>query len=347
MGGDSTNNAQDKSLKILFISPDNAIWSEIREGLTTYGHSVVWCKTVEDSFFVCLKQSFDHVICLDILEDATALEALKIIRKIEANERTPFLGLLHQYNPALSTELIVAGADDLIAMPFNVPAINGILCARQKRIEAFIAFGGNKEQRRIAKELHDGLQQRLIEAKFTLLGLLKAYEPRQEVKSGINHVIDTLSLAVEDSRSLAFNQLPPILEKLGLQMALKQLAESIRGENLPMVTFKGEKLEELNPQISLMLYRTAQEGISNALKYAQASQIEICVRLPEEDWVGVCIKDNGVGFELNRILTGNGLINMQNRINSLGGSLHIKSQPGAGTELFALVPMHAHAEVKK
>jgi signal transduction histidine kinase len=80
-----------------------------------------------------------------------------------------------------------------------------------------------------------------------------------------------------------------------------------------------------------------QEAIHNAIKYAQASEINIRIEPIEDDQIQISIDDNGVGFEINAVEKGNGLRNMQKRIESIGGIFSIHSQTGCGTQIKVLL----------
>jgi signal transduction histidine kinase len=92
----------------------------------------------------------------------------------------------------------------------------------------------------------------------------------------------------------------------------------------------------LSSVVGMNVYRTMQEAVNNALKYARASQINIEVKKAENGFV-MNIQDNGCGFDLDQVIKGNGLHNMQNRIDGIGGVFSLRSAAYRGTEISLLI----------
>jgi two-component system sensor histidine kinase UhpB len=104
----------------------------------------------------------------------------------------------------------------------------------------------------------------------------------------------------------------------------------------------------LSPDMELVLYRVAQEALTNTVKHAHASYASVRLERSESD-VSLAVSDNGVGFDRGRIVRsdgiglGLGLFGMEERATLLGGSLRIWSAPGNGTEVFAFLPLPKRA----
>jgi signal transduction histidine kinase len=97
---------------------------------------------------------------------------------------------------------------------------------------------------------------------------------------------------------------------------------------------------KLSSVSGMNIYRTIQEAVNNAIKYAEATAISIDVKL-NEDRIAIDITDNGIGFDLDKIEKGNGLINMEKRIEDLGGIFSLRSEYKKGTTILLLLPNHA------
>jgi signal transduction histidine kinase len=80
------------------------------------------------------------------------------------------------------------------------------------------------------------------------------------------------------------------------------------------------------------IYRTIQEAVNNSIKYAEASEIQIMIA-PEDELIGIAIKDNGKGFDIEQVALGNGIANMRKRITDVGGTLQFNSDPATGTTI--------------
>jgi signal transduction histidine kinase len=133
-----------------------------------------------------------------------------------------------------------------------------------------------------------------------------------------------------------------MLEQHGLQVALRDLADQFH-ENTLHVEIKAALDERIDPQIELAFYRLAQEAVTNIVKHANAAHVSIVVAVQPGSAILV-ITDDGVGFDPNSIEhKGLGLVAMLERFQVLGGSIEIRSRPGAGTTIRAHVPTSAGA----
>jgi signal transduction histidine kinase len=144
----------------------------------------------------------------------------------------------------------------------------------------------------------------------------------------------------EDVHTLSYRLHPSILDDLGLVEALKAECERFsRLESIPVDVKIENNFTDPPPPVALCLFRIAQEALQNSGRHAQASQVEVSLQRSDGGF-GVCISDNGVGFDPKnrRERASLGLASMQQRIYHLGGELDIDSEPGHGTMVLAWVP---------
>jgi PAS domain S-box-containing protein len=204
------------------------------------------------------------------------------------------------------------------------------------------------ERRRIARELHDDLGQRLSGMKFNIevfedtLG--KADAQTQGKMDQFKKQIDSM---ITEIRRLSANLHPSVLDDFGLLVALQLLCEEF--EKLQKIKIQlqpaDRKMGRFEPQVEIALYRIVQEALSNIAKHAGAS--EVCVRLGTEgESVRLLIKDNGSGFDIGSVQVrkdsnrGLGLISMRERSEELGGTFQIESTPGQGSTITVEFPVH-------
>jgi signal transduction histidine kinase len=195
------------------------------------------------------------------------------------------------------------------------------------------------ERSRLARELHDDVTQRLA-ALAIEAGRAQGRGNGPGDDSAMREIRDGLVRLSEDVHSLSYRLHPSILDDLGLVEALKAEGERFsRLESIPVDVRIEDSFTDPPPQVSLCLFRIAQEALQNAGRHAQASQIEISLQRSDGGF-GICIRDNGVGFDpRNRQERASlGLTSMQQRIYPLGGELDIDSEPGHGTMVLAWVP---------
>jgi PAS domain S-box-containing protein len=209
-----------------------------------------------------------------------------------------------------------------------------------------ITMAQEEERKRIARELHDDTIQSLVVLARELDDIISvsgdwSFDKKRLLENLHKQTNDIMA----EVRRMSQDLRPPTLDRLGLISALESLATSMRkhsGMNID-VAVSGES-RRFSPEIELVLFRVAQEALSNAVKHSQASNTQIAVEFVNKA-IRVTIKDNGCGFYLPEA-TGDlvkqgrlGLAGMQERIQLVGGSLRIESEPGDGTTVVIEAPI--------
>jgi signal transduction histidine kinase len=195
------------------------------------------------------------------------------------------------------------------------------------------------ERSRLARELHDDITQRLA-ALAIEAGRAQGRASGPGDGAAMRDIREGLVKLSEDVHTLSYRLHPSILDDLGLVEALKAECERFsRLESIPVDVKIENNFTDPPPEIALCLFRIAQEALQNSGRHAQASQVEVSLQRPDGGF-GVCIRDNGVGFDpkYRRERASLGLASMQQRIYPLGGELDIDSEPGHGTMVLAWVP---------
>ena len=199
------------------------------------------------------------------------------------------------------------------------------------------------ERRRVSRELHDDTAQILF-AQILQLGALKSFDDPAIQRTAAALEQSTVE-ALEGVRRLALELRPPALDDLGLAEAIAELCQRFREQTGITIDLSVRGMRtRLAPEFELVLYRIAQEAITNVVKHGRAQRIWLDLDRSESD-VSLAIKDNGSGFDRSQIVPGDGvglglgLFGMEERASLLGGSLKIWSEPGIGTEVFAFVPL--------
>ena len=206
---------------------------------------------------------------------------------------------------------------------------------RTQTLQAVIG-AQEEERRRIARELHDSFGQSLASI---LLGL-KVLEDGDagDARTRIADLRDVVGQAAADVRRIAFELRPTLLDDLGLAAALERYAGEIEQRASIRVGVDLSVSERLPSDIETVVYRVAQEAITNAIKYAEAGQIWISVTSSDGD-VRLVVADDGRGFDADGDdASGLGLLGMRERAELVGGKLQIRSAPGEGTSVEQYVP---------
>jgi len=212
--------------------------------------------------------------------------------------------------------------------------VDDLRSARQRIIAA-----ADEERRRIERDLHDGAQQRLVSVALTL-GLAEARlttDPEAAAQL-ISQARREAQLAVQELRELARGIHPALLNDRGLGAALDALAT-----RAPVpVTVSGVPPDRLAPAVEAAAYYVTAEALTNVAKYAQASEVFVCLALQDET-LRVEVRDDGVG---GAHMSGTGLCGLRDRADALDGRFELHSPPGEGTTIILELPLTSPAAAR-
>ncbi|MFC1981215.1 PAS domain S-box protein [Chloroflexota bacterium] len=208
-----------------------------------------------------------------------------------------------------------------------------------------------EERKRIARELHDEILQRLIAISRQLEKITSSDALWEESLQTVRSFKKQVEVAVQEIRRFSHDLRPSILDDLGLLSALELLTNDLEQQGIA-TSFKaiGEG-RRLVPEVEVMLFRIAQEAATNIRRHAQASMAELVIEFCDAK-VRLSIKDNGSGFDVPQraedlASTGKlGLVGIHERTKLLGGSLTVESRLGKGTIVTVEIPVQvllAHA----
>ncbi len=212
-----------------------------------------------------------------------------------------------------------------------------------KELSQRIIVAQEKERHLIAQEIHDDFGQLLIALKIFLANqtsdLTAKYTELQTLCDGLKARIDQI---IEKARNLSHDLAPPNLKYTGLAQAIRELVESTPWDKSLSVKFSSSDLKNLDFETKdIVLYRIAQEALTNAVKHAQARNIRIHIGC-RKDGLSLIIEDDGKGFDVaaqGKTKKGLGLSLMSERAELVGGTLEIKSAAGSGTQIRLNMPI--------
>jgi signal transduction histidine kinase len=187
-------------------------------------------------------------------------------------------------------------------------------------------------RRRIERDLHDGAQQQLVALALELRLLHRRVADQPEIAPLVDGLSERLSSALAELRELARGIHPSILTEQGLAPAIDALADRTPVEVRAVVGVQ----ERLSAPVEAAAYFVVAEALTNVVKYAQASTVEVEVRCANGD-VLVEVADDGVGGA--DVTAGSGLRGLEDRLAAVAGRLVIDSPPGDGTRLRARIPV--------
>jgi signal transduction histidine kinase len=197
---------------------------------------------------------------------------------------------------------------------------------------ARIVAAADEARRHIERDLHDGVQQRLVSLALGLRLASEDADGRTNIRPQLSQIEEGLVGAIDDLRELSHGIHPAILSEGGLRPALATLA---RRSGIPVeLSIHGP--DRLPEPIEVCVYYVVSETLTNVLKHAQASVVQVDLET-DDSLVALSVRDDGVGGA--DAGHGTGLVGLEDRIHALGGRIEITSPSGSGTSLLVSLPL--------
>jgi len=318
-------------------------------------------------FLAALQTAPPDVVLSDFtLPEFNALDALYLLQATRPD--IPFILVTGNRSEEVAVACIKEGADDYILKASLKRLPSSIMNALRKKaaerekaaVEAklrelprLILQAQETERRRVARELHDSVNQLLSSVKFRIQSL-EARMPAGDGGALHDDAEKTRALldkAILEVRRISRNLRPSELDDLGLSPALRSLCVEF-GERtgIAVELTCPDQSGKLPAEIELTAYRIAQEALTNVEKHAGACRVT--VELTYDDVrLRLLLRDDGCGFDVNSPTLaahrngGMGLINIQERVRLVGGTSTVKSAPAAGTEVAIELPWQTRSAV--
>lgn len=205
-----------------------------------------------------------------------------------------------------------------------------------------------EERKKISRELHDVIAQTLSSINVRLANLRKeATLNTKDIEQSIARTQELVERSVNIVHRFARELRPTVLDDLGLIPALHSYMKSFRAETGIRVSLSAPAaVEKVNGDKRTVLYRVAQEALTNIARHAKASQVEVKLRILD-GLVSMKIRDNGRGFHRESVVHAKkggrlGLLGMKERLEMVGGNFTVTSAPGKGTTVLAQILLAEH-----
>ncbi|OUM94551.1 MAG: two-component sensor histidine kinase [Thermobacillus sp. ZCTH02-B1] len=198
-----------------------------------------------------------------------------------------------------------------------------------------------EERQRLARELHDAVSQQLFAISMTATAVKRTLDKDfEKAKRQIELIEEMASVAQSEMRALLLHLRPVHLEGRRLPQALEALVGEL-SQKVPGMAI----VLDMEPQLKILpeaedhLFRIVQEALSNTLRHAKASRMDIVLRRDQGE-LRLVMRDDGVGFDMEgKKQTSYGLLTMEERVHEMGGVMALRSAPGEGTEIDIRVPV--------
>jgi signal transduction histidine kinase len=194
-----------------------------------------------------------------------------------------------------------------------------------------------RERGALARELHDQLGQSLVAVSLNLEAIKGELSPASSAR--VPESMRAIDKMIEQVQTLAFELRPSTLDEFGLVEALRLLVARHGERARVRARFTATPTDARAPvEIETACFRIVQEALTNVARHARARHVEVTLTA-QDVALEVTVRDDGVGFDVERLRTGPGLVGISERAELAGGRLDIESAPGAGTTLRARFPL--------
>jgi len=223
----------------------------------------------------------------------------------------------------------------------RLEALSETYRAEIRALAAQLITAQEEERRRVSRELHDSLCQKLASLALDVENLAVALPPPATTRARLQELCARTIKVSEEARHIAYELHPSVLDDLGLVVSLKALCDEFSKTEKMRVDFTAGRLPDLVPQkIASGLYRIAQESLRNVAKHAKAKRLSVALMVRDRGLV-LSLQDDGIGFTPQAVKGkgGLGLVSIGERARIVGGTLAIESKPGDGTRISVRVPL--------
>ncbi|RTL57265.1 MAG: PAS domain-containing sensor histidine kinase [Sphingobacteriales bacterium] len=211
-----------------------------------------------------------------------------------------------------------------------------------KKITKAIIKTQEDERQKLGAELHDNIGQLLVSTQLFLSMSIKA--DHNEKEKYLAETRKYLEMAVAETRNISHRIYPGFLDELSLPEAISNLLYEINPDGSMQVSFEYDSClltEFISPDVKLNIYRISQEQLKNIQKYSKAGEVGIELRIMN-NLIHLKITDNGIGFDVNKIKPGIGLLHMKKRAELFSGRLLIDAAPNKGCSITVEIPLSIH-----
>ncbi len=209
--------------------------------------------------------------------------------------------------------------------------------SRLKRLSSMID-GQEMERQRLSRDLHDSLGQSILAVKMKL-EQARQTDPEKS-RSSLMEALDLIRTIIQEVRTISHDLMPPVLEAFGIAKGLNTLCKEASSGAGISITFEATDIPpDLDAKTQIYLYRIAQEAVHNITKHSHASNASIILERVA-DGLHLCITDDGCGFNFqNQSIRANGINNILERVELLGGICTFATQQDRGTIIDVKIPI--------
>ena len=209
---------------------------------------------------------------------------------------------------------------------------------RLQQLSSQLLLAQEKERKRVAVELHDGLLSELAAMKYLLEGKLMLLDKGTPVDpAGMRRIADILGLTMKEARRIMNNLHPSVLDELGFLAAMRWICGEFQKSypHISVQTEIGVFENDISDGIRIVIFRVLQEALNNFAKHGKGDRVEVSLS-KSEGIFSFAIRDNGQGFDMDKVEKGLGLESMGERVELSGGEFRVETAIGQGSTIRAI-----------
>lgn len=348
---------ENQILKILFVEDSQDDAELISMHLKQSGLKFDWkrVQSKNDLLQVLSENKFDLILSDYIMPGFLGIDVVNIVSA--SYPSIPIIVISGKIGEELAIETLKAGASDYL-MKNNLPRLHSAVlkAIQEKKMETEVIKSREKmrdltmhleelreaERLRIAMDLHDDLGQKLTAINIDLNWLKNKYEINNiEFTNKIDLISSLVNETIQSVQKISTDLRPSILDDLGLITAIDwQLDEFEKSSGIKCVKEITDVEIEINSELSLLIFRIFQESLTNVVRHANATQVNLNLNLDNE-FLNLIIKDNGKGITQEDIENPDsfGLFSIKERTKNCGGEVKITGLKNKGTKVEINIPL--------
>jgi signal transduction histidine kinase len=354
--------------RILVVDDEMLNRTLLSVNLQESGYTVEMAEDGQQALEMLRARPFDAVLLDLIMPRMDGYQVLAEMKQDTALRRVPVIVISSSDEIDSIVRCVEMGATDYLTKPFNPVLLHARMRAslaslHEERIAALreqfaqVTAAQEEERQRIARELHDGLSPTLASLNIRLVTAGRLLERDGHPEAGeIKELARQAQASLQDIRRLIEDLRPVALDELGLVPALREHLAHCGREHGLAFELVAEAPERLPASVETALFRIVQEAVNNVLRHAQARHVRVVLTRGDDGpaqigrgdpaWVGrghvrLDVADDGHGFDAQIPRSGRhiGLWSMRERVEQLGGQFELRSAPGQGTTVTAVLPL--------
>lgn len=318
--------------KLLIIEDDKAIRESLQDILELKGYDVVTAINGNKGLVAVIKEKPDLIICDVNMPGMNGFELLQGLNDCMEKEIVPpFLFLTARATSEDIRKGMELGADDYLTKPFNPLELLEIVKSKIIKRKKILSHAVVEEQERISSELHDSVQQLLVASQMGFKAIATEISKLDHDTQNIfGRSLDFLKEATTEVRTISHEMLEK--KEIDLKAKIELLFKHLKDAGEIETYFIYNVNNKLDNPKKIEILKIIQESVNNVLKYSLAKNLVVNIENTHNGGK-ILIKDDGVGFDIEKVKQGNGIENMKKRAEKIGANFDLESKLKKGTTI--------------